>query len=587
MPWSVSSTDNPARGVEDTAAPAPAAPVRRCLLVSDFTTGTFAGYLANHEGPLRLEVASAPFGQVMQVLAEAETAREHDALVVWTRPDRVIPSFARAMAYERVSADAVLAEVDAFADALLRAAEGGAVVLVPTWELPAHFRGYGMLDLAPSVGVSALLMRMTLCLAERMEGASSVFLLNARPWMQQAGADAFNPKLWYLAKVPFGMEVFREAAGDVYAALAGAWGMARKLVVLDLDDTLWGGVVGDAGWESLRLGGHDAVGEAFVEFQHALRALTSRGILLALASKNEEAVALEAIDRHPEMVLTRDHFAGWRINWNDKAQNIADLAAELNLGLQSVVFIDDNPVERARVREALPEVYVPEWPREPMHYTAALMRLRCFDAPSLSDEDAQRARMYVAQRRRGEARERVGSAETWLQTLGTELAVEALNAGNRQRVVQLLNKTNQMNLSTRRMTEPELAAWCNAPGRALWAFRVADRFGDSGLTGIASMEVDGDEARVVDFVLSCRVMGRQVEEALLSILLDEARARGARRVVARYLPTAKNVPCLRFWADRSGFARDAEMETFTWDAERPYPFPAHIRRVESERRGWD
>jgi FkbH-like protein len=324
------------------------------------------------------------------------------------------------------------------------------------------------------------------------------------------------------------------------------------------------------------------VGEAFVEFQHALRALTSRGILLGLASKNEEAVALEAIDRHPEMVLARDHFAGWRINWNDKAQNIADLAAELNLGLQSVVFIDDNPVERARVREALPEVYVPEWPLEKMHYTAALLRLRCFDAPALSDEDVRRAQMYVAERRRGEERARVGSVDSWLGTLGTGLAVEELHPANRQRVVQLLNKTNQMNLSTRRMTEPELAAWADAPGRTLWAFRVADRFGDAGLTGIASLEVEGGEARIVDFVLSCRVMGRQVEEAMVSLLVDEARARGARRVAARYLATPKNVPCLRFWTDRSGFERDAETETFTWDVERPYPFPGHIRRVAGE-----
>jgi FkbH-like protein len=577
----VSSTADvaPADAAVD-AAPTPAA--RRCLLVSDFTTGTFAGYLANHEGPLRLEVEAAPYGQVMQALAAAAAEGGHDALVVWTRPEGVIPTFARALAYERVDPEAALAEVDAYADALLRAAAGGAVVLVPGWELGPHQRGWGMLDLKPSVGVEALLMRMTLRLAERVDDAPSVFLLNARPWMQQAGADAFSPKLWYLAKVPFGNEVFREAAGDVYAALQGAWGMARKLVVLDLDDTLWGGIVGDIGWEALRLGGHDAVGEAFVEFQHALRALTSRGILLGLASKNEEAVALEAIDRHPEMVLTRDHFAGWRINWNDKAQNIADLAAELNLGLQSVVFIDDNPVERDRVREALPEVYVPEWPKEKMHYTAALQRLRCFDTPSLSDEDTRRARMYVAERRRGEERARVGSVDEWLGTLGTELAVEPLHPSNRQRVVQLLNKTNQMNLATRRMTEPELAAWADAPGREVWAFRVSDRFGDAGLTGIASLETEGDDAHIVDFVLSCRVMGRQVEEAIVATLVEAARARGAKHVHARYLPTAKNVPCLRFWADRSGWDRDAETETFTWDAERPYPFPAHIRRTAGE-----
>ena len=155
---------------------------------------------------------------------------------------------------------------------------------------------------------------------------------------------------------------------DLKAGLNGLDGRGRKLIVVDLDDTLWGGIVGEVGWEQLKLGGHDHVGEAFADFQRALKGLNRRGILLAIASKNEERVALEGIAQHPEMVLSLDDFAGWRIDWEDKAQNIADMVAELNLGLQSVVFIDDNPAERSRVREALPEVFVPEWPADPALY---------------------------------------------------------------------------------------------------------------------------------------------------------------------------------------------------------------------------
>src|SRR5262249_44027937 len=225
----------------------------------------------------------------------------------------------------------------------------------------------------------------------------------------------------------FHSDVFVEAARDIKAALAGLGGAARKVVILDLDDTLWGGIVGDVGWQGLRLGGHDSVGEAFVDFQRHLKALTRRGILLAIASKNEEPVALEAIGSHPEMVLRAEDFAARRINWKDKAQNIVDLMADLNLGLQSAVFIDDNPVERARVREALPEVFVPDWPEARLLYSSTLVGLRCFDAPAISREDAERSRMYAAERQREDLKKQVQSIDAWLRSLETRARVEPLS----------------------------------------------------------------------------------------------------------------------------------------------------------------
>ena len=184
------------------------------------------------------------------------------------------------------------------------------------------------------------------------------------------------------------------------AALRAVRGQSRKVVICDLDDTLWGGIVGDAGWENLRLGGHDPVGEAFADFQRELKALTRRGIILAMVSKNTEAVALEAIEKHPEMQLRKDDFAAWRINWDDKAQNIADLMEELNLGLDSAVFLDDNPVERARISEALPEVLVPNLPRDKMLFASTLRKLNCFDSATVSSEDRKRAAFYNAERDR-------------------------------------------------------------------------------------------------------------------------------------------------------------------------------------------
>jgi FkbH-like protein len=274
-------------------------------------------------------------------------------------------------------------------------------------------------------------------------------------WVELTGGRAFNPRLWYLGKVPFGNELFKAAVRDLKASLRGIQGQARKLVILDLDDTLWGGIVGDVGWRKLVLGGHDPAGEALVDFQHELKALTRHGIVLAIVSKNEESVALEAIREHPEMILRKDDFANWRINWEDKAKNIAELTADLNLGLDSTVFIDDNPVERARVREALPEVLVPDWPEDKRLYPHALRSLDCFDKPAISEEDRRRQQMYVIERKRTELKIQVGSVEGWLQTLDLIVKTEPLNAANVGRLTQLLNKTNQMNLSTRRMIEQE------------------------------------------------------------------------------------------------------------------------------------
>lgn len=274
-------------------------------------------------------------------------------------------------------------------------------------------------------------------------------------------------------------------------------------------------------------------------------------------------MALEAIRKHPEMVLREDDFVGWKINWTDKAKNIADLASELNLGLQSVVFIDDNPIERARVRHALPEVLVPEWPEDKLLYPSAFARLRCFDTPAISREDAERTRLYVEECQRDQLQTEVGSVDEWLKSLEITVHAEPLGRANLVRATQLLNKTNQLNLATRRMTQTELLAWSAHPDRAFWTVSVSDRLGNAGLTGLLSIEREGDLVRIVDYVLSCRVMGRRIEETMAHMAVEAARERSASLVLAVYQATAKNKPCLTFWLS-SGFTNSDE-RIFRWD----------------------
>jgi FkbH-like protein len=548
----------------------------RCLLVSDFTIAGLAALLEDDAALPAVEAVVAPPAPValtLKGLAHAEE-RPHCALV-WTRPEAVVPAFADVADFRSVPAETLLGQVDEFAGAVREASRQAGCVLVASWAASPTSRGLGLLDLRPGQGVADALRRMNLRLCDALADLSNVFVLDAARWLAAAGAAAVSPRLWFMGKVPFAAPVFAEASRDVKAALQARQGCSRRLVVVDLDDTLWGGTVGESGWAGLRLGGHDPVGEAFAEFQAALLALTRRGILLGIVSKNDEAVALEAIDRHPEMRLRREHFAGWRIGWGDKAEGVRELAEELRLGLSSVVFIDDSAIERGRVREALPEVLVPDWPQAPLLYPEALRALRCFDTAAITAEDLSRAAMYAAERERAGMREGQ-DLESWLATLGVRVEGEELSERNLPRSAQLLNKTNQFNLATRRLSAAELTEWARQ-GHRVWAFRVRDRFGDSGLSALASLALDGPRAVIVDFLLSCRVMGRRVEETMLSWLVRCARAAGAREVAATYRPTPRNRPCLEFW-QRSGFSCDGEGR-FSWDPRAEYPMPPAVEFV--------
>jgi FkbH-like protein len=548
--------------------------VLRVRLISDFNVTILEQFLNEDVYPPACEVTAAPFGQVIGPLMDNPDV-DSDFAVVWTTPEKTSSSFGRALNFEAVGEEEVLSEVHEFTDRIKAVTAKLRTIFLVCWTLPPYRRGYGMMDLSDG-GIRTLLMKMNLKLAAELRSTSGMYLLDAQKWIEDVGRNSYNPKLWYLAKSPFHPDVFKNAARDIKAAISGVIGDSKKLIVLDLDNTLWGGTVGDLGWQNLRLGGHDYVGEAFLDFQKALKALSRRGILLAVVSKNDEAIALEALSENPEMILRPGDFVGWRINWSDKAANIAELASELKLGLQSIVFIDDNPVERARVQEALPEVYVPDWPNDVTLFSSYLMRMRCFDAPFTTAEDSSRTRLYASERQREQFKKTISSHAEWLCSLNTEVVVETISEANRLRLVQLLNKTNQMNLRTRRMTEKELLAWVVDGNRKLWGFRVKDRFGDSGLTGLLALDMSGETADISDFVLSCRVMGRNVEQFMVAVAAEYCRVRNLTQLTAKYVPTAKNKPCLDFWKN-SGFQLSEDDTTFSWGLDREYPYPIGVK----------
>ena len=548
----------------------------KAILLSDFTLTNLGGYLSSFKLDLPISVLPTPFGQPASVILDGNHNcwNEHpDMAIVWCRPEAVFESFRRCMDGEELNVDGLMEEVDAFAALLHNLSSKVRFVFVASFTINAN-RANGLLALTPQSGIKWLLLEVNRRLALKLVGWKGFYMLDAERWLALAGSNAYQPTSWYLSKVPFHRSVFAHAAAEIHHAVKALLGQSKKIVLVDLDDTLWGGVVGDEGWENLKLGGHSAIGEAFVDVQKLIKSWKNKGILVGIVSKNTESIALEAIEKNQEMVLKKSDFCGWRINWEDKALNIVDLVAELNLGIESVVFIDDNATERERVKSALPQVTVVDLPEDKLLVPQFLSSLDLFTNPFISEEDKIRSQLYSEERERLLSKQGVQSLEEWLAGNKIEIAVETVGVHNLQRVIQLLNKTNQMNLCTRRLTEGELTSWLGNAENKMWGFRVRDRFGDAGLTGILGLTIKDNRAIISDFVLSCRVMGRKTEEVLMHVASKMATTFNCTELQATCIRTEKNGPCFAFF-NNAGLKAAATNE-FSYNCSVPYPYPAYI-----------
>ena len=537
--------------------------LRQVLLAGDTTLDPLARLLERNSDAPKLRCSAAPYGQVFQILLDGSHpawANKPDDLLVWTAPQLTLPSVAKLMRFEFVNHDEALREAGQFADAVLQAASRVSLVLAPTWILPSRERWIQTLTCKHGVGLANLLSRANLVLAEKFAAQSNVILLDANYWQTSLGRPAHDPRMYAVAKILYSQSMLEKAAAEIKAVLRGSLGLGKKVIVCDLDNTLWGGVVGDEGAHAIKLGAPDPVGECFHAFQTALKGLRGRGILLAICSKNDEKFALSVIDDHPAMVLRNSDFVAWRINWKNKAENLVSLAEELNLGLDSFVFLDDSPQEREQVRQMLPQVYTPDLPVSPAELAPFVSSLDCFETSTLGREDFERTKMYQAERGRREVVEMSGGVENWLRSLQIEVRVTRLQKDNLARAAQLLNKTNQFNLALRRMDEQTLWNWASERGNSAYVFNVSDRFGDFGLTGMVTVSRQGRDAQIVDFVMSCRVMGKKVEEAILGYVFSQALADGAVRVTAPAFEGPRNAPAREFFAAKYLSGHEAALD---------------------------
>jgi FkbH-like protein len=403
--------------------------------------------------------------------------------------------------------------------------------------------------------VAALIDSINRELAEFVLGSGDI-LLDVAGLAETVGlADWHNTQLWNMAKFSFSDELIPLYADHVGRTIAAIRGKSRKVLILDLDNTVWGGVIGDDGLEGIQIAQGDARGEAYLAVQRLALDLRQRGIVLAVSSKNNDEVAREPFEKHPEMLLKLEHIAVFQANWNDKATNIQAIAEELSLGLDAMVFLDDNPVERGLVRKLLPQVAVPELPEEPAWYARTLAAAGYFEAVSFATEDLKRANFYQDNAKRASLRKQVGGVDAYLASLDMTITFQPFDATGRARIVQLINKSNQYNLTTRRYTDPEVTEAENDPEVFTLQVRLADIFGDNGMISVVICRPG--EAGVWDidtWLMSCRVLGRKVEHMVLREILEHARAKGVRKLVGTYRPTDRNKLVIDHYA-RLGFTK--------------------------------
>ena len=512
-------------------------------IISSFNNANFSGLLKGSKKNL-WKINEVNYNQVFQTLTNSNAkiwTRRANITLIWTTPESISSEFKKLENGNVINSKKIKDEVEYFCSCVDSIKKYSDIILIPKWILKQHNEGNLTQSYLKDSGLEYNLSFMNQCLYEKLGKEKNFYILNSSKWLTNCGSmKAYNSKLWYLMKNPFSNDFYKEAIFDLENLYSSIRGQNKKLLILDLDNTLWGGIVGDVGWKNLRLGGHDHLGEAFQDFQTKIKSLSKNGLLLALASKNDEKIAIEAIKKNPEMILSMNDFATHRINWDDKAKNISEMVDDLNIGLQSVVFFDDNPAERDRVKKTLPEVFVPDLPKDPTDYFTFLSKLRCFDTTHISAEDKVRGNLYKVESKRTSLKKKIKSLSQWIETLELEISIENIKKKNKLRCLQLLNKTNQMNLSTRRLNDKEFTNWINKNSNYLWTIRAKDKFGDYGIIGVLSLSMKNKIVHIVDFILSCRVVGRCIENVLIEFLKDFCRYNKINEINGEYKKTNKN-----------------------------------------------
>jgi len=508
---------------------------------------------------IRIEARTGPFGQHVQMILDPESVLGRWAphvIVLSLALGRLAPALVSGLAgmgedERRREVGRVMGGLRAWVVAAK--ARSDATILITTFVRPAASH-LGLADAKSPLGEGEIYRTLNLELLREFAHDPQVHVVDADHAVARAGSrEARNDRMFHLAKLEWDEVATGEVASLLTRYMRALVVPARKCIVVDLDHTLWGGIVGEEGPAGVRIGEGDPLGEAHRAFQLVLKSLRNRGILLAICSKNNLDDAREVFETRPEMPLAWDDFAAYRINWDPKHLNILQIAEELNIGVDSVVFLDDNPAERELVRQMLPDVVTFPLPEDPADYATSLLESWLWDQLVLTEEDTRKTEQYRENTLREESRAQMTDLDGYLESLDTRLEIRRAGRGDLSRVHQLFAKTNQFNLTTRRYRPAELENFLRGGGWRLEVVQASDRFGSLGVVGTYLLRIEGDVVEVDSLILSCRAMGRGIETAMCNRIKEIAReVAGARILQGRFRPTRRNAPAAGFW-QREGF----------------------------------
>jgi FkbH-like protein len=541
----------------------PLTPFRLAILSNstvDMVVPALVASAARHK--IALEVIQPSYDQVAQeaLVPDSKVNNSKSDAVLFALDYRALPLKLSPGNVETSSATVrgVIGYLQALRDGIK--ANSNAVCIFQSFAPPPETL-FGSLDRALPGTLRNLLNDINRELAEFVLNSGDV-LLDVAGLAETVGlAEWHNPQLWNMAKFSFSDQLIPLYAEHVARTIAGSRGKSGKVLILDLDNTVWGGVIGDDGLDGIKVAQGDAIGEAHLAVQQMALDLRHRGIVLAVSSKNTDEVAREPFEKHPEMLLKLEHIAVFQANWNDKATNIQAIAEELSLGLEAMVFLDDNPVERGLVRKLLPQVAVPELPDDPAYYARTLAAGGYFEAVAFAAEDLTRAGFYQDNAKRATLQKQASGVDAYLASLDMVITFQPFDATGRSRIVQLVNKSNQYNLTTHRYTDPDIQDAEYDPDVFTMQVRLADIFGDNGMISVVICRQA--EAGIWDldtWLMSCRVLGRKVEHMVLREILEHARASGVHKLTGTYRPSDRNKLVLDHYA-RLGFTKISQEES--------------------------
>ena len=446
-------------------------------------------------------------------------------------------------------------------------------LVITNFNIPSYSPN-GIIESKIKFGLHEMIEKINNSLRDISKTHNSIYVYDFNQFVSKHGEkNIFDYRQFHLGDIQITFNFMSYFGYELMSYIKSITGTNRKCIVLDLDNTLWGGVVGEDGFDGIELA-QTANGKAFVDFQKEVLSLWQQVIILAINSKNNFDDAMKVIHEHPEMILREKNFANIQINWNDKAQNLLQISDEINIGLNSIVFFDDDKLNQTRIKQEFPEVLTIELPEDPSEFSPLLKELNDFNVLQRTDEDTKRGQMYTEQRKRKELEKSVSNLDDFLKELDIKVKMKKSNEFLIPRISQLTLKTNQFNLTTRRYQEEEIKNFSSNTKFIVGCAQVLDKFGDNGITGVYIIKKNDKSWLIDTFLLSCRIMGRGVENAILSQILLDAQKNGIDEIQAEFIPTQKNQPAENFLSD-FGFKKQDEMWIYKLNNE--IKLPNHLK----------